>query len=62
MATVSCDSEGDDNVQWWDWSTNQEDPEGPVEPEEPADADAPNRIPELLPDPAASAEAKDSSS
>lgn len=38
MATVSCDSEGDDNVQWWDWSTNQEDPEEPVEPEEPADA------------------------
>lgn len=40
LTTVSCDSEGDDNVQWWDWGTVQEDPEAPSEPEEPVDTEA----------------------
>lgn len=37
VATVSCDSEGDDNVQWWDWSTPSDNPD---EPEEPVNTDA----------------------
>ena len=40
VATVSCDSEGDDNVQWWDWSTSTEDPDPEPNPEPEPSTDA----------------------
>ena len=36
LTTTSCDSEGDDNIQWWDWSEKEgEGEEGGEIPEEP---------------------------